>query len=98
LRKDDYLQSKRFNKTPLDFLPQLSTANFLVEGATSSEDKTFYRCWFDLIGQKEFRFININAIEAQSCIYWKYVLSTLVVDLGHAVRKKDSGEVEFLHF
>ena len=97
VRKDDYIKSKRFNKTQLDFLPQLSTAQFLVEGATSSEDRTFYRCWFDIIGHKEFKFIEVNAIEAQSYIYWKYVLSTLVVDLGHAVTRRNAKDVEFLH-
>ena len=71
VRKDEYIKSKRFNKTQLDFLPQISTSQFLVEGATSSEDRTFYRCWFDIIGHKEFNFIEVNAIEAQSYFYWK---------------------------
>ena len=52
VRKDEYIKSKRFNKTQLDFLPQLSTAQFLVEGATSSEDRTFYRCGLTLLGIK----------------------------------------------
>lgn len=97
VRKDEYIKSKRFNKMQLDFLPQLSTAQFLVEGATSSEDRTFYRCWFDIIGHKEFKFIEVNAIEAQSYVYWKYVLSTLVIDLGNATRRRESEEIEYLH-
>ena len=97
VRKEDYITSKRFNKAQLEFFPSIATANFLVEGATSSEDRTFYRCWFDIIGHKEFNFIEVNAIEAQSYIYWKYVLSTLVVDLGHATRRRNSKESEYLH-
>ncbi len=67
--KEDYLTSKRFNKAQLDFFPSITTANFLVEGATSSEDRMFYRFWFDIIGHKEFNFIEVIAIEAQSLIY-----------------------------
>ncbi len=44
IRKDEYIKSKRFNQTQLDFLPEFSTVEFLVQGATGSEDRTFYRC------------------------------------------------------
>lgn len=97
VRKDFYLERKRFNETQLNFFPELKTAKFLVEGATSSEDRMLYRCWFDIIGHNEFRSIDVNAIEAQSFVYWKYVLSSLVIDLGRAMHKRNANEAEYLH-
>ena len=97
MRKDEYEQSKRFNQTQLDFFPNKSIAELVAEGPTGTEERVFYRCWFDVIGHKDFQHADIDGIEAQSYVYWKYIVSALALDLGRAMRKKENGEAVYLH-
>lgn len=97
VRKDDYKQSKRFNQTQLDFLPSESIAELVANGPTGTEERIFYRCWFDVIGHTDFQVTDVDLIEAQTYAYWRYVVASLAIDLGVAMRLMKSGKAEFLH-
>ena len=97
VRRDNYLEARRFSDKQLAFFPFDNMIEPLSMGYTSSEDRIFYRCWFDLIGHPSFQGADVNDIESHVYLYWKYVIGILAVDLGHAVHKRNNNEVQFLH-
>ena len=98
VRRDNYLEARRFSDKQLYFFPFDNMIEPLSMVYTSSEDRIFYRCWFDLIGHPSFQGADVNDIESHVYLYWKYVIGILAVDLGYDVRKRNNNEVQFLHF
>jgi len=97
LRKEDYLKAKRFTKKQLDFFPELSTVQFLAEGWDGTDDRPYYRRYFDILGHKDFRGKIAAVVECPENAYIRYIITLLARDLDSAIISRDAGKAEYLH-
>lgn len=72
------------NKTLIEMIPDLENFNFIAE-PMGTEDRTFYRIWFELIGHPDFQYPRILNIEFGTYNYWGYLIGVAVMRVNKQI-------------
>ena len=67
--KDEYK-----NKAIYEIIPKLEEIKYLGE-PTGTEDRTYYRIWFNFLGHPEFKYTHVKNYEASSYAYWGLIMT-----------------------
>ena len=69
INRDNYKDRGFYNT-----IPKLEDITFLGE-PSGTEDRTFYRIWFNFLGHPEFQYTHVLAIEASNYAYWGLIMT-----------------------
>lgn len=97
LRKDEYVKAERLRPLTSQLLPTDDFFKNLAAGVTGTEDRIFYRCWFELIGHPNFQKSIFTTFEPMLYTHWRYIFSHLATELGYTMYRKEQGKAKFLH-
>jgi hypothetical protein len=68
--------------------PDLEEFSFIAE-PSGTEDRTFYRIWFALIGHPDYQYPRITGIEFSNYNYWGYLMGEAVNRVNAELYKLD---------
>lgn len=65
-----------------NFFPQVENLSFIPEGPAGTEDRTFYRIWFKMLGHPDFSDPIIDNLETEVYAVWTFLLTKVYMNLN----------------
>jgi hypothetical protein len=73
-------------KAIAEMTPDIEDFTFIAEPC-GTEDRTFYRIWFALIGHPDYQYPRIASIELGNYNYWGYLMGVAVMNVNAELNK-----------
>lgn len=65
-----------------NFFPKVESLSFIPEGPSGTEDRTFYRVWFKMLGHPDFSYPIIDDIDLKLYANWTYWLTHVFSEIN----------------